>query len=275
MLHKRNVARYWQLITVAAGTAGIVMIMTTLIVNESNAVYAADGDKPFLVVGSVKNDTGNPMAGVEVTAYAGVGTLQKTGASLTGIDGNYEIEFGPGMHFKNQSTGKWDVGIQAAIITARKASFYEVNLNRQGDLHMAESMEHVEASTWATSENSVFRGKPVRVDFFMSPAAIIRGRLVDKKGDPIAGRKVSLKGNELPPASSVFWSLESDPQGKFIGSEVPLKAFWFELYRKIRSKPHDIKEPGEYEFKLVFDTDGDGSLVSNLVSFQRTPIKKL
>ena len=64
--------------------------------------------------GRVTDPEGKPMAGVEVWAHCGIGTLRKTGIATSGADGRYELNFQPGWGSSNPTA------IEAATISAHK-----------------------------------------------------------------------------------------------------------------------------------------------------------
>lgn len=84
--------------------------------------------KPWMARGTVTDVQGQPVAGAEIIAHCGWGTLLPTGKAVSGADGSYELRFGPGVHTKNFE------GVQAATISVHKPGYFETNLYRQGDL---------------------------------------------------------------------------------------------------------------------------------------------
>lgn len=218
----------------------------------------------FVVTGTVNDTSGQPIPGVHIGASTGFGTLLPTGSTVTKNDGSYRLKFRPGYSSRNETTGKSEVSVQAATISARKPGYYEQNMCRQGDLRMASSLADIENSKWATPENTVLAGTPFRLDFVMVPAAQIKGQLLDKKGKPLAGQKISLLADPLAPSTSVLRSIETDAQGKFECSDVPLSTLWFEI-GSIKSQPRNYTEVKLYEINLVYDASR--SLVSDPTTY--------
>ena len=185
----------------------------------------------FRVQGRITDIAGNPMAGVEVRASTGYGTLSIGGHGTTDDNGRYAFQFLPGFAGNPAAT----IGLQAAIITAHKVGYFELNLNRQGNWLMASVIPVEENRSYA----GVFLpGKTERIDFVMAPAGVIRGHLVDHEGHPLANRRLSLKGTSLPPSSSVLDSTETSNSGHFEFPDVPGSPYswWFELQGSDRGK---------------------------------------
>ncbi len=91
-----------------------------------------DSRMRWFVTGHVRDSAGGPLAGVEITAHCGAGTLRRTGLAATNQQGEYTLEFGPGVWFMGDSSN-----LQAATIAPHKLGLFERNLHRQGDLLMA------------------------------------------------------------------------------------------------------------------------------------------
>ncbi len=175
----------------------------------------------FRVQGRVTDLSGNPLTDVELKVYTGYGTLSQTGRGITDANGRYDFIFTPGF---SSAT----IVPQAATITAHKAGYFELNLNRQGNRLMAGVMPTKDNKSFA----GVFLpGKTERIDFVMALAGQIEGLLVDHAGRPVPNRRLSLTGINLPPSSSVFQSTETDKNGRFHFSDVPGSPYkwWFEM----------------------------------------------
>src|SRR5690349_1447248 len=71
--------------------------------------------------GRVTDHDGKPLAGVEVAAHCGMGTLRRTGVATSGADGRYALDFGPGILFLRASRPI----PQAATIAAHRAGYFE------------------------------------------------------------------------------------------------------------------------------------------------------
>lgn len=205
------------------------------------------------VWGTIVDEAGRPLEGVEVVAHAGEGTLFETGRTATDEHGMYLLRFGPGMWFSGD--GSW---LQAATISPRMPTRVEKNLHRQGDLLMARREPDAEEEKGWGDKPVVLPNRPQRVNFIMIPGASVQGRLVDGEGRPIAGRTVLVDAEELPPSSSVLASVETDEAGRFRFDGLPAGEIWFEVggpgdgHGPLRTKAMDLDEARMYEVELSF-----------------------
>src|SRR5262245_15403394 len=147
---------------------------------------------PWRAFGRVTDQDGKPLAGVEVWAHCGVGTLRRTGVATSGDDGRYELHFGPGIMF-DRGNG---TAMQAATISANKKGYFEANLNRQGNCAAAHaSPDELQIKRWGMAKDRLFLpDKAIELNFVMRPAARASGKLVDEQGHPLAKYSVSLTG---------------------------------------------------------------------------------
>ena len=208
---------------------------------------------PFIATGRATDGQGRPVAGVEVRACCGVGTLWPTGKCFTEKDGRYTLRFKGGVWYAGTKHG---VSLQAATLFASKSGYYERNLCRHGGLGMTDR-EVTEGETRYYAGLARL-GEPYRLDFVMLPAATIKGRIVDQTGRAVPGQKLYISGEELPPSSNVLSSATTDKQGRFAIDRVPLKPYWFELnlypIRKTpRSSPVRFSKPSPHEVLLTYD----------------------
>ena len=231
-----------------------------------SSVHAADDNHRFMVTGTVRDNAGNPISGVEIRASSGRFTLLPAGLTITRDDGSYELSCRPGYYGRDSTTGKKVIIPQFLTITAHKRGFYETNLLRQGGLRMAVSRTQLEGISWAKPDKTVFHDIPYTLDFEMAPAARIVGLLSKENGSPMPEHRMCLSGKELPPSTSVFISTETDKHGRFIMNEVPLKPFWFDC-NDVKSNTFAYTKPGTYTFELVFNNDSPGTLQSTFESY--------
>ena len=186
-------------------------------------------------LGRVTDQAGRPLAGVEVSAHCGYGTLRRTGVAISGEDGRYQLNFGPGISYVDRD----GTPTQAATITAHKPGCFEENLNRQGDCVAADVLpsEEVIKSRGSRKDRVFLPDRPLELNFVMRPAGRVAGRLVDEQGQPLVRYSVALSGADLPPSSSVMCWAETDKQGGFSFEDIPTTfRFQFEV-RKADPKP--------------------------------------
>lgn len=69
---------------------------------------------PFSIFGRVTDQNGNPLAGVEVRAATGIGTLLGGGQVTTDADGRYRLYFGGGVAMQVTDATPLGIGVQAA-----------------------------------------------------------------------------------------------------------------------------------------------------------------
>jgi hypothetical protein len=99
--------------------------------------------------------------------------------------------------------------------------------------------------------------EPYRLDFVMAKSATIEGRLVNDFGAPIAGERVSLEGEVVPPSSSVLAQVETDDDGRFRFESVPLYRAWHFALRihgtrgELTTGPVELDEPQAHAYELV------------------------
>lgn len=136
--------------------------------------------------GRVTGIDGKPMAGVEVLAHCGIGTLRNSGRAISGADGRYELEFGTGIG-SEPANGPF---MQAAMISGRIAGYFEESLNRQGNCNAADAMpDEAQFNEWGITKARLFLpDRPLEINFVMRPAASTAGQLVDEHGQRIVKR---------------------------------------------------------------------------------------
>jgi hypothetical protein len=190
-------------------------------------------DSPWRAFGRVTDAEGRPLAGVEVSASCGMGSLRRTGSATTGEDGRYDLRFGPGYLSDDP------ISLQAATISAHKAGMFERNLSRQGGCRAAFGRPDPErlAGWGGGDERLVLPDRPIELDFVMLPAARVAGQVVDEHDRPLPGYSVSLDGADLPPSSSVVAYTVADDQGRFVLDDLPTTFRYQLVVRKANPKP--------------------------------------
>ena len=247
---------------------------------SSAAEISSDPATPWSASGRVTTPDGKPLAGVEIWVHTGIGSLKRAAVAKTGEDGRYSVAFGRGALMPVAETN-----LQAANITAHRTGYFETNLNRQGA--RAGALKAVSADALKNyrlaPEQLFLPDKPQQIDFVMAPAAQVKGTLLGTgsfprlppqayrtapgEEQPIAGAtvlergplskwRVWIVGRELPPASSVLASTESDAEGNFEFDSVPLGFEWqfqvetHEPRVEPRSPPFRVESPGAKGFEL-------------------------
>ncbi len=215
-----------------------------------------DINRPWLATGRVTDADGRPMAGVEVMAHCGMGTLFMTGSTETDTEGSYKLLFEGAIPRFNKNP----VTLQAATISVHKPGFFERNLHRQGDRLAAYSLDGVEFPEWGKkNKDAVFLpGEPKEINFVMLPAAKASGTLVNKHGKALAGYRMSLTGADLPPSSSALASGgKTDENGRFEFRDIPTGYRYQILIEPPSPEPPwlawastaiEFRDPGEREF---------------------------
>lgn len=227
---------------------------------------------PWAVEGTVTDGQERPLAGVEIRAACGWGTLRPTMPVFTDPGGRYLLRFGPGMMVKNEKTGTWGAGVQAATISARKAGYAEKNLGRQGDLLMADQVPE-DDSQW-DRDTIILPQKPYRVDFTMVPSATIKGKLLDEGGNPLDEKQIHLTGDVLPPSSSVAAVAMTDADGRFlIEQATPGFLRWFEMgdakeFATPRTQSFTLKEDAAHEMVLQITSSKETGKMLRIASIR-------
>lgn len=175
-------------------------------------------ESPFVVQGKVTDAAGKPLAGVEVNASCGMGSLFHTGTAKSGENGRYRLSFGPGISVGGTKLG---VGTQVATISPRLNGWYEIHLGRHGNLMMTERKDQLAAEDTKSYSGVVAANEPYELDFTMAKAAVIQGRFVNEFGAPVAGVSINLTGDILPPSCGVLDAATTDEQGRFTFDGVP------------------------------------------------------
>ncbi len=202
----------------------VLAVLTVLLPSLASVLglgaFAADStDSPFIVHGTITDDTGKPLPGVEINAHCGLGTLFLAGTTKTDEHGGYRLAFEPGMAVADTRLG---VGTQVATITPRLSGWCEVQLGRGGNLLMTDDRDELEADMAKGYAGVVAAGEAYELNFTMTAAATVRGRLVNEFGRPIKGVAIDITGEELPPSSSILESATTDDDGRFVFETVPV-----------------------------------------------------
>ena len=220
------------------------------------------GTNAFTVFGLIADSRGNALAGVEVRACCGIGTLQCTGRTMSDANGKYVLAFGPGVLMGKLLSGGHGVGLQAATIFAEKSGYSCVELGRAGNLGMTD-LDEVKPEHSRSFAGVVYRSKPYRLDFVLQPAASLKGAITSANGKLPEKLTLSLVGKVLPPSCSVLTSVELLQTNAFAFSNVPIQSnWWFEAswreqgqWKSSKTEPFACKIPTEHEATLEFIQD--------------------
>lgn len=237
---------------------------------------------PFSVHGRVTDAGGKPLAGVEVRAATGHGTLLGGGRVRTDEQGKYRLHFGPGMLMMGDDTPH-GVGVQAALFSASKPGWYDRDLNRGGDYLMSDSAPAVlqaqidkEGRIWGhkSLDRIVFPNAPREVNFVLTPSATLRGKLTADPGNNLEDQSVYLTGDELPPGCSVLKQFETGEDGEFAITNLPVGHPWrFGIrvggtWQEVETEPFMLAEPGTHECELILRADKSDAQVAVKLSYQ-------
>lgn len=237
---------------------------------------------PFSVHGRVTDAGGKPLAGVEVRAATGHGTLLGGGRVRTDEQGKYRLHFGPGMLMMGDDTPH-GVGVQAALFSASKPGWYDRDLNRGGDYLMSDSAPAVlqaqidkEGRIWGhkSLDRIVFPNAPREVNFVLTPSATLRGKLTADPGNNLEDQSVYLTGDELPPGCSVLKQFETGEDGEFAITNLPVGHPWrFGMrvggtWQEVETEPFTLERPGDHKCELTLKADKSDAQVAVKLSYQ-------
>ncbi|MCP4452937.1 MAG: M48 family metalloprotease, partial [Planctomycetes bacterium] len=253
---------------------GLLLPMAAARQGQPKATDAQAKEGLYCVTGKIMDDTGSPMAGVEVRASFGTGTLMPAGQTTTDEEGKYRLEFGPGMQGSNEQTNTGSLGFRRAAIHASKLGYYEKTLCQDGNLAMAGSEADVPQDSRKNFAGVVLPNQPRTLNFVMTPSASVQGMVINLEGKPVANQQFWITGDTLYPSSTVLTRVSTDEQGLFSVQDVPLKVF-----RLARTEPHDgvagipfyVSQPGPWYMKLRFDDDPERSLPTRILALGRDP----
>ena len=180
-------------------------------------------DWPFVVTGRVTDERGQGMYGVTVVANTGFGTLRRGGETVTDAEGRYRLRFGPGIAFKRDATRPMGVGLQAAVITARKPGLHEANECRNGKLAMAETVPDPAEMRNSGYVGVVLPDTPYQLDFVMLPPEGSEGEPSDEKGSKEASPSPAAMfsfGPRTPIPEGAKVILSTDKEEYFLGENI-------------------------------------------------------
>ena len=212
---------------------------------------ASDARNPWIVKGTVVDESGAPLSDVDIYAHTGMGSLKVGGRTISKADGTFEFRFGPGYYSKDQE------GVQAATISPHKEGWFETNLHRQGDLVAAYKLPKGEIGWGKKTAADVFLpNEPKTLKFKMARAASVSGALLDASGKLLANKRVGVTGDELPPSTSVFAEVKTNDNGEFEFKNLPTTyalKIYAETHKNWRESPGvtvKLGKPGHFKARL-------------------------
>jgi hypothetical protein len=260
-VHARKSGWGWLPRLVIAG--GLVAGGRSMATLGAEADSGVETTNEFTVIGSITEASGKPLEGVNVRAYCGIGTLHRTGTTITASNGQYRLVFGPGVLLGSRLSGN-GIGIQACTIYVEKDGYFSAGLGRAGNLAMSGSDS--DGPEAASAYAGIVRPyHPYRLDFVLMPAATIEGQLTALDGGPLPkGASLSLAGKVLPPSSSVLCSTNLAEPGNFRFADVPVGSnWWFEVswsepggWRTLKSKEFSCGLAANYHAAISLDRGG-------------------
>jgi peroxiredoxin len=230
-------------------------------------VDAEAEDHLFSAYGTVADNAGRPIEGVQLWADCGHDKLQRTGRAVTDENGRYTLALTSSI--KNVGADPYDVGIQTARIEARAKGYYEINLCRHGYLAMSGKPPTADEQRFvADYADVVLPHKPYELNFIMHPAAQIEGEYVNERGRPIRVRTVWLHGDGL--LSNTTLSGFSGGNGKFTIDHIPCGSVWFRDFDKqfIDTRTLNLPRPGGYRLRLQSGKSPTGRTTLRITEFQ-------
>jgi hypothetical protein len=175
---------------------------------------------PWQVFGTVRDQAGQPLAGVRVHAHCGVGSAE-VAETYSAADGSYRLRLAPSPYYDPERVG--DATVAKAWIQAGAPDLAEFTLNQQGDLGLIEEGEEPKPGSFHHHhlKDGCFavRNEPFGpIDFVMAPEVRLEVRLLDAQDGPITGRHVSFIIDALSDSRSAY----KDDSGVYLVDEVPI-----------------------------------------------------
>jgi beta-lactamase regulating signal transducer with metallopeptidase domain len=208
----------------------------------------------FEIHGVATDDSGRPMAGVDIGADCDRRLFVSPVRTATDGNGRYVIR----LELRQDVSGdihRADARARAVTVTAGKFGFYEANLCRHGDLVAATGpFTPDDPSHIGTHAGVILPHESYELNFILREAARIEGVLVDAVGLPLVGQTFWLSGREAYPGSPILAGVRTDSSGKFAVENVPLKSFWFTYDRQslVKSDSVDFTAPGTWRLRLQY-----------------------
>jgi len=226
---------------------------------------------PYVATGTVTDDQGKPVEGVDIYLYVGRGgTVEGWRGATTNAQGKYTMRYsGKGTGGVSRSNPPL---LQEGSFSVFKDGYVERNLNRHTGIIVARQMP--QEQEWddypylpKDPSRVVLPNRPHRVDFVLLPEVVIEGQLVDSQGAPLSRKKLRMTGNSFGPKSEGVDVGRTDDQGRFRLERIPPGNSWWFAHRydwrkEARSRPIAFERPGKYRAKLRLVADVTTGIVS-------------
>jgi hypothetical protein len=175
---------------------------------------------PWEVYGTVKDQAGQPLAGIRVHAHCGVGSAE-VAETHSAADGSYRLRLASSPYYRSKRIGSATVA--KAWIQADGPDMAEFTLSQQGDIGLIEDGdEPIPGSLRHHHLRPGFfvkRNEPFGpVDFVMTPEVKLEVELLDTEGRPIVGRYVSFMVDAVGDSRSAY----KDASGIYRIDQVPV-----------------------------------------------------
>jgi len=150
---------------------------------------------PWIAMGRVTDADGNPIAGAEIWAPAGWGSLSAATLATTDEDGRYRGRFAQ-SGVRAMNLGSDALNLVSGQVGAYKDGMYEANLNRQGGMHADFRLPKPgeEVPDDVDTDRLYIRGQPREVNFVLLPAAEVVVQVLDAEDRPLGTKRLTLDG---------------------------------------------------------------------------------
>jgi len=221
---------------------------------------------PYVTAGTVTDDQGKPVEGVDIYVYVGRGgTIQGWRGATTDAQGNYALRYSGRSTGPRPSTPPL---LQGGSFRVWKDGYVEKNLNRHAGVVVARRTpqeQDWEQYPYLRKDPSrvVLPNQAHRIDFVMVSEVVIEGKLVDAQGVPLVKKRMHVTVNQDERLGSDF----TDEQGHFQFKRIPPgRAMRFvaehDRRQQVRSEPIVFERPGQSRVKLRLAIDAETGIVS-------------
>ncbi|MEJ2703132.1 MAG: carboxypeptidase-like regulatory domain-containing protein [Sedimentisphaerales bacterium] len=123
-----------------------------------------------------------------------------------------------------------------------------------GNAKQDEMVLTVQAQGYAPDLKHVTIYKPMKpIEFRLEPGHTLRGRIVDTRGNPVAG--VFVSANAWRGHRSLDWRVDTDAEGRFQWNDAPADAVLFDMSKKGHMSVRGFAmSPSEQEYEITMPT---------------------